>query len=76
MSLVSEALRKARAESMAGGAHPHGVVFRTTVVLGARAHCSGGQPSGARESGGGCATGNGRDRRRAAGGARLGASAQ
>jgi hypothetical protein len=36
MSLVSEALRKARAESMAGGARPRGVVFRTTVVLGAR----------------------------------------
>jgi hypothetical protein len=35
MSLVSEALRKAREESMAGGAHPRGVVFRTTVVLGA-----------------------------------------
>ncbi len=36
MSLVSEALRKARAESLAGGGHPRGVVFRTTVVLGAR----------------------------------------
>ena len=36
MSLVSEALRKARAESLAGGGSPRGVVFRTTVVLGAR----------------------------------------
>ncbi len=36
MSLVSEALRKARAESLAGGAHQRGVVFRTTVVLGPR----------------------------------------
>jgi hypothetical protein len=34
MSLVSEALRKARAGSPDPGAHRHGVVYRTTVVLG------------------------------------------
>jgi hypothetical protein len=34
MSLVSEALRKARAEAAERGARHRGVVFRTTVVLG------------------------------------------
>lgn len=34
MSLVSEALRKARAEAAERGAQQRGVVFRTTVVLG------------------------------------------